>query len=140
MPNNGELTPQEAKGLQQIIDEAIPDSKMRCFDKYGEPISQGTLYALMHTPGYSRIAQDTIGKITVMTSWVGGDGMDKDYPGEPMIFETLLEGAEIPFWSIMDLGPRRYPTQSRARSSHSHIVEALRGWQEILTPAPEFGE
>src|SRR3569623_149838 len=79
-------------------------------------------------------------QITVMTSWVGGDGMDKDYPGEPMIFETLLEGAEIPFWSIMDLGPRRYPTQSRARSSHSHIVEALSGWQEILTPAPEFGE
>lgn len=99
---------------------------MSCYDKSGNAVTFTEYLALKDV---SRIALDAGIRIdgqsvNVSTAWLGCID-DRDRPGPPLIFETLLfvhgdEEHELHDWG------RRYSTLADAEAGHAQIAAELR--------------
>lgn len=84
------------------------------FDRAGNQIDVQRWRALVTSPGYTRVATDTVGATTVRTVWLGLD------PDDPYaVFATLIcdhAGAQT---------VRRYHTELSALDGHAEVCFEL---------------
>jgi hypothetical protein len=87
------------------------------YDRQGRPISLEE-YCRTFTPDRSPVARTTVGHVTVSTVWLGLDHQFGD--GPPLIFETMVFGAEL------DEHQWRYATEGEALLGHQVAVAEVK--------------
>jgi len=84
----------------------------------GEPITAREWSEMLNDPESRRVARDEIGEVAISTVLLG---LDHSYGiGPPLIFETMIFGAEL------DQEQWRYATKAEALEGHARAVELVR--------------
>ena len=91
------------------------------YDREGKPISFECWIELRHQPGYIRVAEDTVGDFWISTVWLGIDHGSPLEGTAPIIFETMVFGANRESEEM-----RRYSTEEQALAGHREMVEEVR--------------
>lgn len=77
---------------------------------------------LLQSPGYKRVASDTVNGKLLSTVFLGLDHRLNDSEGTPLVFETML----FPEGSWQDLYCERYSTPQQAREGHARLLAQLK--------------
>lgn len=108
-----------------MSDEAEDDVSVLYFDRDGEPVSLERYLELHRDAGYRFLERTDVGRLEVVTAWLGLDQGFGDGP-DPLIFGTVALDREAGDGTLWEDREVFSATEAQAREAHGRLVELVR--------------